>query len=137
MRVSHVIATMRRGSQLEEALASAIAELPADGEIIVVDGDPDRSAAPVVNRYVDAGMRYLPSRPGLPVQRNLGLDAAHGEVVVFTDDDCVLRPGFFAALLAAYADRSIVGATGRVVEPPDGRIGSPSSSKLRRLVLGG
>lgn len=143
MRVSHVIATRSRPEPLREALASSIADLPSDGEIIVVDGDPAHSAEPVVQAARDAGgdstipIHYMESPPGLPTQRNRGIDAARGELVVFTDDDCILRPGLFAALVEAFADPTVVGATGRVVEPREGRIGSDGESRLRWLVVGG
>ncbi len=143
MRVSHVIATRGRPDPLREALASSIADLPPDGEIIVVDGDPAHSAESVVQAARDAGgdpaipIHYIESPPGLPTQRNLGIDAAQGEIVVFTDDDCILRPGLFVALVGAFADPAVVGATGRVVEPHGGRIGSDGESRLRWLVLGG
>jgi GT2 family glycosyltransferase len=141
VRVSHVIATRSRPEPLREALASSIAELPPDGEIIVVDGDPERSAEAVVQAARAAGgdrtIHYMESPPGLPTQRNRGIDAARGELVVFTDDDCILRPGLFAALEKAFADPTVVGATGRVVEPSDGRIGSDGESRLRWLVVGG
>jgi GT2 family glycosyltransferase len=151
VRVSHVIATRGRPEPLGEALASSIADLPPDGEIIVVDGDPERSAREVVEQAREhaagvaekrgaAGVpeiRYIEGPSGLPRQRNRGIEEARGELVVFTDDDCILRPGLFAALAGAYTDPAIVGATGRVVEPRDGRIGSDDESWLRWLVLGG
>jgi GT2 family glycosyltransferase len=141
VRVSHVIATRGRPEPLREALASSIADLPPDGEIIVVDGDPARSAEAVVQAARDGRetptIHYMQSPPGLPTQRNRGIDAAQGEVVVFTDDDCILRPGLFTALLGAFVDPAVVGATGRVVEPSGGRIGSDGESRLRWLVVGG
>jgi GT2 family glycosyltransferase len=141
VRVSHVIATRGRPGPLREALASSIADLPPDGEIVVVDGDPAHSAREVVQEALSAAgagaVHYIEGPPGLPRQRNCGIDAAQGELVVFTDDDCILRPGLFAALARAYEDPALVGATGRVVEPRGGRIGSDGESRLRWLVLGG
>ncbi len=146
MRVSHVIATRGRPAPLREALASSIADLPPDGEIVVVDGDPERSALEVVEQAREQAsggdrgvpeIRYLEGPPGLPRQRNLGIDEARGELVVFTDDDCLLHAGLFAALARAYEDPAVVGATGHVVESNNGRIGSDDESRLRWLVLGG
>jgi GT2 family glycosyltransferase len=143
VRVSHVIATRGRPRPLRAALESSLADLPTDGEIVVVDGDPERSARGVVDELDRAGpggegtVRYLEGPPGLPVQRNVGIDAARGEVVVFTDDDCIVMPGLFDALTRAFTDCSVVGATGRVLEPHEDRIGSDAGSRLRWLVLGG
>jgi glucosyl-dolichyl phosphate glucuronosyltransferase len=142
VRVSHIIATKRRPEQLREALASSIEQLPSGGEIIVVDGDELRSAATVVEEAradIGAGAQigYIESEASSTLQRNLGIDAARGEIVVFTDDDAILALGFFDALLEGYRDPSVVGATGRVIETDDGRIGSASHSRLRWLMLGG
>jgi glycosyltransferase involved in cell wall biosynthesis len=46
-----------------------------------------------------------------------GIAAARGEILMFTDADCVVRPGWARALAAAYDDRT--GAvTGPVLPPP-------------------
>jgi glucosyl-dolichyl phosphate glucuronosyltransferase len=146
VRFSHIIATKGRPESLRAVLESSLATLPRGSEAIVVDGDPDRSGEPIVSALAarfahgreDAGrIRYLSSSPGLTIQRNRGIDAANGEVVLFTDDDCTLEPGIFEVLAAAYADASLVGASGRVIQPDRGRIGSDPYSRLRRFVLGG
>ena len=147
MRFSHIVATKGRPQELRELLESSLATLPPDSEVIVVDGDPECSGEPVV-RALEArlgpggangagAIRYISSAPGLTIQRNRGIDAANGEVLLFTDDDCTLEPGIFQALAAAYTDGSLVGATGRVIQPKCERIGSDPYSRLRRLALGG
>jgi GT2 family glycosyltransferase len=70
-------------------------------------------------------------------QRNAGLDAAAGEVVVYVDDDCTVDPHLFEALATVYEDPTIVGATGQVEGPLHGRLGSNPHSRLRWLLLGG
>jgi GT2 family glycosyltransferase len=138
-------------------LENSLATLPHGSELIVVDGDSECSAEPVVRELearaegarqqrssIEDGpstqdgpsIRFLTCRPGLTIQRNRGIDVAGGEVLLFTDDDCTIEPGVFEELARAYADPSLVGASGRLVESPSGRIGS-DDSRLRRLVLGG
>lgn len=48
--------------------------------------------------------------------RNAGVRRAHGEVVLFTDDDCEPDPGWAAALSAAVAERGV--AAGRTLPAP-------------------
>lgn len=50
----------------------------------------------------------------MTVQRNVGIDATQGDVVVFVDDDRTFEPGLFVALLNAYSDPTGVGVTGRI-----------------------
>ena len=142
MRLSLIIVTKNRPVPLAEALESSAKALPADGEVIVVDGDPERSAEPVVDelrgRYPDVDTRYIASDAGVALQRNVGLDAAHGDVVVYVDDDCTFEPGLFEAIMLAYRDPTVVGATGRTnVGPSCSRFGSNPSSRLRWMLLGG
>ena len=115
--------------------------LPDDGEIIVVDGDPGRSAETVVasieHPRAKSAIRYIQSAAGSSDQRNVGIDAALGDILIFTDDDCVILPGMFEALVGAYDDHSVVGATGHILNPKEARIGSSTGSWLRWLVLGG
>jgi glycosyltransferase involved in cell wall biosynthesis len=141
MRFSLIVVTKDRPVALAAALESSARALPADGEVIVVDGDPARSAEPVVRelqaRNPDLRVRHVASDPGAALQRNVGLDAADGDVVVYVDDDCTFEPGLFEALAAAYSDPAVVGATGRIEQPSRGRLGNNPHSRLRWLLLGG
>jgi glycosyltransferase involved in cell wall biosynthesis len=133
MRFSVVIPTLARPAPLQETLQSVFACDPAPDEVIVVDADPQGSASAVAEPYGDR-VQILPSARGLTIQRNRALDEARGDIVVFLDDDVQVDPELFAVLAETYHDDSIVGATGRIIEPDSGRLGG-SGSFARRLVL--
>jgi glycosyltransferase involved in cell wall biosynthesis len=139
LRFSLIIVTKGRPELLRAALESVARALPPNGEVIVVDGDPDRSAATPIAEvrlaHPDICARYMASEPGITLQRNKGIDAARGQVVVFIDDDCAVEPDLFEALARVYRDPSVIGATGLILEPANRRLAS--SGRLRRLVLGG
>jgi GT2 family glycosyltransferase len=139
VRFSVVVATRNRPDELREALRSIAGCEPPPFEIVVVDGDDGRSAEPVVEEFGGDGIPrvlYSPSPPGLSVQRNRGVAIASGEALVFLDDDVTLDPGFFRALAEAYEDGSVVGATGRVIEPQARHFGA-KSSRVRNLLFPG
>lgn len=130
---SAVVCTKGRPEVLEGALAALDACDPAPLEVLVVDGDNDhQSARSAAERH---GARYLPNPPGLTRQRNRGCDEAVGEVVAFFDDDARPARDVFAHLAAAYEDRTVLGATGRIVEPGDHPRGGRRSA-VRRLATG-
>jgi GT2 family glycosyltransferase len=131
MRFSVVIPTLARPDELRQTLASLMPLGPH--EVIVVDGDAARSAEEVVEA---AGATYLTSTPGSSHQRNAGIRAASGDVVVFVDDDVTFDERVFDALERVYGDLSVVGATGKVIEPASHRFGA-KESLLRRVLLGG
>jgi len=138
MRFSVVIPTMRREEILDSTLESLRHCDPAPFEVIVIDADLDGSSQQVVTAFdqrVAPAVRYLHTVPSLTRQRNNGIDDASGDVIVFLDDDVTIQPDVFERLAEAYRDESVVGATGRVVEPESGRVGGPAS-RLRRLLLG-
>jgi GT2 family glycosyltransferase len=137
VRFSVVIATKGRPDDLRETLASVSRCEPPPGELIVVDGDPERSAeAPLRAFDGPPQARYLTSEPGLTRQRNVGAAAATGDVVVFLDDDVEVAPGLLAALERGYREPDVVGATGLVHEQ-SGRSVADKTSRLRTVVLGG
>lgn len=63
-------------------------------------------------------VRYVRSRqPGGPaVARNVGWRQARGDIVAFTDDDCLPAPSWLRAGVAAFVD-GVAGVSGRVVMP--------------------
>ena len=91
------------------SVRSQAAAYPRPHELLVVDAshgrlDLTRRNHPEV-RWID----YTPP-PGtstsIAQQRNVGVRAARGAVIVFTDSGCVPQPGWLTALLAPIADGS-------------------------------
>lgn len=133
-----MIPTLRRPAMLAETLAAVLECDPAAHEVIVVDGDPERSARDVVGRFETRSssppVRYLPTELGLTRQRNLGMAEASGDIVVFLDDDVAMGTRMFAMLADAYRDPSVVGATGRIVGDRSRLVSM--QSPLRKLLPG-
>jgi glycosyltransferase involved in cell wall biosynthesis len=138
VRFSVVIPTMRREAILEATLASLELCDPPPHEVIIVDSDDHGSSQAVVHAFDQAAapaVRYVRTTPSLTRQRNIGIAEASGDVVVFMDDDISIEPDFFARLEEPYGDPTVVGVTGRVIEPQTKRLGGPASP-LRRVIQG-
>lgn len=116
--MSVVVATMSRPEDLTLTIASLLAGTVLPAEVIVADASADDRTEILLNNFRSTftrpEFRYVRTRPGLPGQRNAGLGAARGEVVLFLDDDVTLAPDYLAQLLGAFADGRVVGATGLV-----------------------
>ena len=130
---SVVVATLQRPDDLRRTLAAVLACDPGPREVIVVDGDEAASAKSVAD---ELGVRWLPSERGLTRQRNVGVAACTGDVIVFFDDDARPEPDVFALLADAYEDPSVIGATGRVIESYGSRLVA-KQSPVRRLLFRG
>jgi GT2 family glycosyltransferase len=135
---SVVIPTKGRPEPLAQTLASVWAAQPSPDEVLVIDADEQASAREVVVGLQDGRLpiHYIHTEPSLTKQRNIGIDRASGDVVVFLDDDVSLPSDLFAKLERAFADESVAGATGLVVEPHRERRGGPRSW-VRRVALPG
>jgi GT2 family glycosyltransferase len=138
VRFSVVIPTKGRLAPLRKTLESLREADPLPDEVLVIDADEGSSARALVVELQDGRLpaHYVHTEPSLTMQRNVGIERASGDVVVFLDDDVSLPKDLFAKLSRAYAAEDVVGATGWVIEPHAQRLGGPRSI-LRRLVLPG
>ena len=102
-KISVIIPTADRPGSLPYALESLRAQNAKDIQVVVVnDGGADVTEVLAPFR-ADLGVElvsYATNR-GPSAARNAGLDAADGDFVMFLDDDDVILPGHFDAVLTA------------------------------------
>jgi glycosyltransferase involved in cell wall biosynthesis len=120
--VTVAICTRDRSEGVERLLrslsdqASALPDGSAGLEILVVDNAPsnERTRELAARR---PEVRYLREpRPGLNFARNLALQEARGEILVFLDDDVVVDRHWSAGFASAWAEnRDAVAFTGQVL----------------------
>jgi glycosyltransferase involved in cell wall biosynthesis len=118
--VSAIICTRNRAASLERCL-SAMRALTLDNiefELVIVDNGSSDTTRKIAAAFVAVApfpARYVfEPRTGLSRARNTGIHSARGGILLFTDDDCYVRPDWVRqAALAFGADlRQVVG--GRV-----------------------
>ena len=89
LKLSIIIPTFQRNEKLRRALHSIFAEQATDKvEVIVIDDCPSMSAASIVKSYDN--VIYLCKRgtmPGVATSRNIGMQLAQADHIVFLDDD--------------------------------------------------
>jgi glycosyltransferase involved in cell wall biosynthesis len=85
-------------------------------EILIVDNDStDRTAEIVRNHPV----RYVhEERRGTARARNRGIEASRGEIVAFTDADCVATTGWLRELVGEFERPEVGGVAGEIVAYP-------------------
>jgi glycosyltransferase involved in cell wall biosynthesis len=111
--VGVVIATRDRPASLTSCCAALSQLSPAPDEIIVVDNADVPSEAREIAAAAGFGYVHEPVA-GHSRARNRGLAAASSDIVVFTDDDVEVAPGWVAALRLPFADPLVAGVTGLV-----------------------
>lgn len=87
-------------------------------EIIFVDNASTDSSPEIVKEFSDVICLYEERRDPY-LARNVGIQAARGEIIVFTDADCVVETGWLKAFDSAFSDPALQIAVGRLCFPKD------------------
>ncbi len=123
---------------LDDTLSAVVCQAKDSGElteIIVVDASAGR-LEPIRLRH-DAAVRWIDFvqppgvRVSIPHQRNAGVRAAHGEIIVFTDAGCRPEDGWLARLVAPLRETEHV--TAGLALAPQGRIGLYDQATVRAM----
>ncbi|MDG2133825.1 MAG: glycosyltransferase, partial [Phycisphaerales bacterium] len=98
-KVSIIICSRNRAAQLEKCLDSIHEDemLATAAELVLIDNGSTDDTHQIMEAHADRArypvlVRQEPDA-GLSRARNAGLDAATGDLLLFTDDDCYLDPG--------------------------------------------
>ncbi len=117
-RVSVVVCAYDAERTIDQCLASlAVLNYP-DYEVIVVnDGSRDRTLA-IAESHGYCRIISQSNR-GLSVARNVGAAAATGEIVAYTDSDCVADPDWLSYLVAKMEASNLAACGGPNFPPPE------------------
>ena len=110
--ISIIIPAYNAAETLPDCLAGLKAQTlgPADYEIIIVDDGSTDQTAQLAHQ---AGVRVVSqANGGAAAARNYGAQIAQGELLLFTDADCIPTPNWAAAMSAPFTDPTIAGAKG-------------------------
>jgi len=110
--VSIVVPAFNAAGRIGCCLKALCAEAkPWNAEILVVNDGSSDNTAEIVRRYPKVRLIHQ-ANAGPAAARNRGAFAAKGDIVVFTDDDCVPTKGWLDAMLKPFDDPEVVAAKG-------------------------
>ena len=101
MRVSIVVPTLDGGDMLLRSLEHVDADDTSIELVIVDNGSTDGSVVRAVERFPHANVIRFERNMGFAPACNRGAQAAHGEYILFLNNDAFLAPDDLAALLQA------------------------------------
>ena len=120
--ISVVICTYNRCESLKDTLNSLLiqkCEGNFDYEVIVVDNNSKDGTKEVVKEYEErfkGRLKYLfEPRQGLSYARNKGIKEAKGEIIAFTDDDCIVDREWLQNIWECFKRYKCDGLGGRVL----------------------
>lgn len=89
MKISLIVATKGRTTELQRLLESLVQQDYPDLEVILVDQNLDDRISLVINAFTNRlEIIYQTSAQGATRARNVGLSVARGDIIGFPDDDC-------------------------------------------------
>ena len=118
-RVSVVVCTYNGGATLDQCLRSLLGLDYPDYEVIVVDDGSTDDTRAILERFPEVKAIHQPNR-GLSVARNVGLRAATGEIVAYTDSDCFADPDWLTHLVHQLVRSGAAAVGGPNLTPDDG-----------------
>jgi glycosyltransferase involved in cell wall biosynthesis len=123
--VSVIISTRNRAHYLPEVLRTLAAQdCGAPFEVIVVDNGSTDTTPAVLGEWCARNPRFRTvsePRPGLSKGKNAGIKTARAPLLLFTDDDMRVDPGWVAsyhALFSQHANNELLLAGGPIVPIP-------------------
>lgn len=142
MNITLIIGTKNRPSQLDSCLNAITKAITRDDNVIVVD-QSDQSSA-VLNRHtckkynLKLNLLYLPSRKtGVSMAKNVGVDRATGDILAFTDDDCLVSRNWFSIIRKSFQKypfiSGMVGSTFPHGQPPTPKHSCPCTHRVKKI----
>jgi glycosyltransferase involved in cell wall biosynthesis len=117
-KVSVVICAYNAETTMEACLASLRnLKYPAFEVIVVDDGSTDRTGK-IADSYEGFHVIHQENK-GLSAARNVGIAASLGEIVAFTDSDCVVDPDWLHYLVATFLSTGLPAVGGPNLPPPE------------------
>ncbi len=113
IKVSIVIVTYNRCSDLKECLTSIFNLKDELHEVIVVDSNSADGTKKLKDYFP---IKYVSiSERSMVHARNVGISVASGDVVAFLDDDVVVHRDWLKCITEPYSDNNVGGVGGRVI----------------------
>ena len=115
-RISVVVCSYNGADTIEETLIALTKLDYSDYEVIVVDDGSTDATAEIARGYE---LRLIQTEnKGLSNARNLGMEAATGEIIAYIDDDAYPDPDWLKFLASAFMASDHAGIGGPNIAPP-------------------
>jgi glycosyltransferase involved in cell wall biosynthesis len=115
--LSVIIATHNRPRQLKDCLKSILGGQFTNFEIIVIDQGDNKKTREILNEFLERSIQYFKIEgKGKGKGINLGVQKSEGEILAFTDDDCLVAKDWLKNIWTAFKkNQKISGVFGKVL----------------------
>ena len=118
MNFTLIVCTYMRSKPLLKLLKSVMVQTLYPNDILIIDGSTNNDTETILKENAFKNLKYFKvdaSHRGLTKQRNFGVNevSPSSEIICFLDDDVILEPDYFEAILDAFhSDENVVGVGG-------------------------
>jgi len=114
-----VVVPVRNRERTIQPLLESLQKLDYDRnkvEVIVVDGNSTDKTQEIVKKY--PVKLVVEKRKGLNLARNTGIKQSKGEIVAFTDSDCIVPPNWITKIVENFKDPKVscVGGSAKALD---------------------
>jgi len=114
-----VVVPVRNGEQTIQPLLESLQKLDYDRnkvEVIVVDGNSTDKTQEIVKKY--PVNLVVEEKKGLNLARNVGIKCSNGEIIAFTDSDCIVPPNWITKIVENFEDPTVscVGGSAKALD---------------------
>jgi GT2 family glycosyltransferase len=103
-KISVIICTKNRFDDFCSTAASLMLQKRLPDEFVVVDSSDTRALEEYLkSARCPVSVKYIHSKPGLTLQRNIGVRNSNGDLLFFFDDDMEFDPNYLAQVEAVFA----------------------------------
>jgi hypothetical protein len=126
LTLSLCICTKDRPKMLADLLSSVAVQTRKPDQLVLVDNSQSSQTLEVAQQFKDKlPIEYVRDMSAsLPALRNKAIASSTGEIICFTDDDCVLDKNWLAAVERSFLRSEEIGAVGGIVRHLDTQSGS-------------
>ena len=103
-----IVVPVRNGEQTIQQLLESLQKLDYDRnkiDVVVVDGSSTDKTREIVKKY--PVKLVIETRKGLNLARNIGIKSSNGEIVAFTDSDCVVPTNWITKIVENFKDPKV------------------------------
>jgi cellulose synthase/poly-beta-1,6-N-acetylglucosamine synthase-like glycosyltransferase len=130
-----VVVPVRNGAQTIQPLLESLQKLDYDRnavEVIVVDGNSTDKTQEIVKKY--PVKLVVEEKKGLNLARNIGIKNSNGEIVAFTDADCIVPPNWITKIVENFKDPSVSCVGGSAEALDDDFVSQYADNSIVRLM---
>ena len=121
-KISVIICTKNRMHDVIRCLESISLQSMLPDEVVIVDSSHTEELKYELNAFQNLNINYIHTEPGLTLQRNIGIKASSGDIIVFSDDDMIWDKDYLKEIMRVFDDypaEKIGGVTGNVIAKED------------------